>query len=170
MMGKLAVSDLLVIHLVLPPGEGTDAEITGMALATSSGEACYLPLGYGGLDSKQTLERLQPLLAEARVAKVAHDGKEIINRLVDHGMELVNLEFDTMIAAYLSGEKSLGLKALALGKLGVEITPAAEMIAPKRGLMVEDNLPQIARSACAEAAVIGRLRPLLRGELEERGC
>ena len=169
MMGKLAVSDLLVIHLVLPPGEGTDAEITGMALATPSGEACYLPLGYGGLDSKQTLERLQPLLAEARVAKVAHDGKEIINRLVDHGMELVNLEFDTMIAAYLSGEKSLGLKALALGKLGVEITPAAEMIAPKRGLMVEDNLPQIARSACAEAAVIGRLRPLLRGELEERG-
>ncbi len=168
-MGKLFANDVLVIHLVLQPREGAAAEITGMALAAPSGEAYYLPLGYGGLDYRQTLGRLQPLLAEARMAKVGHDVKEIMNRLMDHGIELRNLEFDTMIAAYLLGEKSLGLKALALGKLGVDITPSAELISSKRGLLIEDNLPQVARAACTEAAAIGRLRPLLRRDLEERG-
>ena len=73
-----------------------------------------------------------------------------------------------MIAAYLLGEKSLGLKALALGKLGVEITPLAELAAPKRGLIAEVSLPFVAKHACTEADVIGRLCPLLQKELEEQ--
>ena len=33
-----------------------------------------------------------------------------------------NLEFDTMIAAYLLGENSVGLKDLAFSRLGIEMT------------------------------------------------
>ena len=37
------------------------------------------------------------------------------------GVKLENLNFDPMLAAYLLGEKNLGLKALAFNKLGIEI-------------------------------------------------
>ncbi len=166
---KLSHITSFVIHLVVERGE-----IAGIALSISPGEAYYLPVGHRGWESpqqlplQQTLKLLQPLLSDTHVAKVVHDGKGIINRLMDYGVELHNLEFDTMIAAYLLGEKSLGLKTLALGKLGVEITPLAELAAPKRGLIAEVNLSFVAKHACTEADVIGRLCPLLQKELEEQ--
>jgi DNA polymerase-1 len=73
-----------------------------------------------------------------------------------------------MIAAYLLGEKFLELKALALGKLGMEITSSAELES-KRISMMEVSLPSVTKHASAEADVIGRLRPLLQRKLEERG-
>jgi DNA polymerase-1 len=166
---KLSHVTSFVIHLVVERGE-----IAGIALFTSSGEAYYLPVGHRGWESpqqlppEQTLKLLQPLLSDTHVAKVVYDGKGIINRLMDYGVEWHSLDFDTMIAAYLLGEKSLGLKALALSKLGVEITPLAELAAPKRGLIAEVSLPFVAKHACTEADVIGRLQPLLQKELEER--
>jgi DNA polymerase-1 len=169
LMARLSHSTSFVIHLVVERGE-----IVGLALATSPGEAYYLPVGHRGWESpqqlplQQTLKLLQPLLFDTHIAKVAHDGKGIINRLVDYEVEWHDLGFDTMIAAYLLGEKSLGLKALALGKLGMEITPLAELAAPKRGSIAEVSLPFVAKHACTEADVIGRLQPLLQKELEER--
>jgi len=170
LVAELSRITSFVVHLVVERGE-----IAGIALSTSPGKAYYLPVGQGLWESpqqlplEQTLKLLQPLLSDAHIAKVAHDGKGIMNRLMDYGVELHNLEFDTMIAAYLLGEKSLGLKALALGKLGMEIAPLAALAAPKRGLIAEVSLPFVAKHACTEADVIGRLRPLLRKELEERG-
>jgi DNA polymerase-1 len=169
LMAKFSHSTSFVIHLVVERGE-----IVGLALSASPGEAYYLPVGHRGWESpqqlplQQTLKLLQPLLSDTHMAKVVHDGKGITNRLVDYEVELHDLGFDTMIAAYLLGEKSVGLKALALGKLGVEITPLAELAAPKRGSIAEVSLPFVAKHACAEADVIGRLRPLLQKELEER--
>ena len=174
LVGKLARIDSFVIHLVVQPAGHAETEIAGIALCIPSGETWYIPLGHEGsvlsqgLDLQQALRPLQPLLSDNRVAKAGHDVKQIINHLMDHGIELTNVEFDTMIAAYLLGEKSLGLKALALGRLGIEITPSAELTATKRSLIAEDNLPQVARAACAEALAIGRLQPVLRREMEGR--
>jgi len=175
LIAKLSYTTSFVIHLIVERREPTAIEIFGIALSIPLGRAYYLPVGHRGweppqqLPLQQTLELLQPLLSDTHIAKVVHDGKEIINRLMDYGIEVHNLEFDTMIAAYLLGEKSLGLKALALSKLGVEITPSAELAAPKRGLIAEVSPSLAARHACAEASVIGRLRPLLQKELEEQG-
>jgi DNA polymerase-1 len=173
-VGKLARIDSFVIHLVVQPAGHAETEIAGIALCIPSGETWYVPLGHEGSvwsqgsDLLQALRPLQPLLSDNRVAKAGHDVKQIVNHLMDHGIELANVEFDTMIAAYLLGEKSLGLKALALGRLGIEITPSAELTASKRSLIAEDNLPQVARAACAEALAIGRLQPVLRREMEGR--
>ena len=45
-----------------------------------------------------------------------------------YGIDVRNLEFDTMIAAYLLGENSVGLKDLAFSRLGIEMTEITALI------------------------------------------
>ncbi len=120
-LAKLAGAKSLTVRLVTERREQGRAEVVGLALGIPPDEVFYLPLGSAGLDLQQALVRLRPLLADERIGKLVHDGKEAIKTLAGHGVELRPLEFDTMIAAYLLGEKAAELPALALSKLGVEI-------------------------------------------------
>lgn len=171
---RLSHSTSFVIHPVMEHEKPGAAAIAGIALSIPAEAAYYIPVGHGQLDTsgqldlQQTLDLLRPLLSNIHVAKLAHNGKEVINRLAEFNVELQNLEFDTMIAAYLLGEKSLDLKAMAPIKLGVEITPPPEPSGPRQRLITEADFPLAARHACDEATVIGRLRPLLQTELEEK--
>ncbi|GAI08903.1 unnamed protein product, partial [marine sediment metagenome] len=105
------------------------AQLVGISLTPAPGEAYYIPVGHAILDEvtqlplEQVISRLKPLLEDAKVAKLAHNGKYDMMVLAECGVAVNNLTFDTMIAAYLLGEKSLGLKALAFSKLGIEMTP-----------------------------------------------
>lgn len=173
-VAKLSGAKSLIVRLVTERREQGSADIVGVVLGIPSDEAYYFPLVSTGLgvapplDSQQTLERLRPLLADERVGKLAHDGKEVIKRFVEHGMELRPLEFDTMIAAYLLGEKGAELPALALSKLGLEMA-VPEQPPAKRSLFTEVNVAEMAKNACAEARAIDKLRPLLQSELEQQG-
>ncbi len=120
-VARLTEAKSLIVRLVTERRERSSAEIVGIALGIPSDDVYYVPLGSAGLDLPQTLERLRPVLADERIGKLAHDGKEVIKTLAEHGVELRSLEFDTMIAAYLLGEKGAELPALALSKLGIEI-------------------------------------------------
>jgi DNA polymerase-1 len=171
----LAGSAALVIHPVVQRAGRGQTELIGLSLWVPEGKTCYVPLRRGpsmfsqGLDPEQALGLLRPLLSAAQPVKWAHDAKEVISRLLDHGIGPVGLDFDTMIAAYLLGEKALDLKTLAMGRLGVELTPTAELTAPKRGLAAGEDPPGLAAAACAEAAAIGRLQPLLKEAMAGQG-
>jgi DNA polymerase-1 len=173
-VAKLSGAKSLIVRLVTERRERSSAEIVGVVLGIPSDEVYYLPLGITGLgaaprlDLQPTLEQLRPLLSDERIGKLAHDGKEVIKRLAEHGVELRPLEFDTMIAAYLLGEKGAELSALALSKLGLEIG-VPERPPAKRSLFTEVNVVEMAKNACAEARAIDELRPLLQGDLEQQG-
>jgi DNA polymerase-1 len=81
------------------------------------------------------------------------------------------LSFDTMVAAYLLGEKAVGLKPLAFSKLGVEMTPITTLIGSgsKQIPMSEVPVSQAARYAGADADICGQLKELLQRELVEQG-
>jgi len=76
-----------------------------------------------------------------------------------------------MIAAYLLGEKSIGLKPLAFSKLGIEMTPITALIGTgaKQITMAQVLVPQAAHYACADADICGQLKGLLEMELKEQG-
>ncbi len=54
-----------------------------------------------GLDYYDVMEKLRPILADEKVGKIVHDGKELLLQASRLGIEVKNLAFDTFIAAYL---------------------------------------------------------------------
>ena len=155
---------------------GTDprqAALVGISLSAAPGKAWYVPVGHSSGDQlhlSEVVSRLRPVLEDSRVGKIAHNGKYDLTVLQRHGLTVANLEFDTMIAAYLLGEKALGLKALAFSKLGIEMTPIGDLIGKgkKQVSMAWVDIPRVARYACADADNTGRLSKLLAEELKER--
>jgi len=153
------------------------AQPVGISLSPVPGEAYYIPVGHVGwgqveqLPLEQVIEQLKSPLEDASLAKFAHNGKYDMTVLAEYGVTVNNLTFDTMVAAYLLGEKSLGLKALAFSKLGIEMTPIATLIGSgaKQISMSQVEVNQAADYACADADMTRHLTELLDTELRQQG-
>ncbi len=82
------------------------AELVGISLAVTPGEAAYIPLAhrYPGapdqLDRTAVLARLKPWL-ESGAAKLGHHLKYDAHIFANHGIELGGLEHDTMLESYV---------------------------------------------------------------------
>ena len=156
---------------------GTDprqAALVGISLSVAPGKAWYLPVGHLAGDQlplSHVVAALNPLLEDPKVVKIAHNGKYDMTVLLKYGVRVENLGFDTMIAAYLLGEKALGLKPLAFSKLGIEMTPIDNLIGTgaKRISMAWVDIPRVAEYACADADMTNRLSELLEAELKDQG-
>ena len=170
--------------------ESTPAELVGMTLSPAKGKAFYIPLEHGGLFSERILlaelvAKLKPILTNSDVGKIAYDGKQVMSLLANYDLEgrpaqhhslsgegrveLKNLNFDIMIAAYLLGEKSLSLKAITFNKLGLEVTPPRELAGKKQGSMAMLGIEDVANYACASANIIWDLKDRLEKELRQQG-
>ncbi|MFH1169927.1 MAG: DNA polymerase I, partial [Chloroflexota bacterium] len=153
------------------------AQLVGVSLSPASGEAYYIPVGHVGwgeveqLPLQQVISRLKPILEDSNIAKVAHNGKYDMTVLAQYGVGVNNVTADSMVAAYLLGEKSLGLKALAFGRLGIEMVPITELIGSgaKQLSMSQVEIKKAADYACADADMTFRLNHLLNEELRRNG-
>jgi DNA polymerase-1 len=160
----------LVVHR-----EPTGVEMIGIALSPNPGKVYYLPVGHRGLEQahqlswQQVSAKIQPLLEDSRIAKIAHDGKAVMSALIEYGIGFGNLSFDTMIAAYLLGEKFLSLKNLSLSELRLEMIPLDAILDSRRGSIAAESISSVAEHACARVDVIGRLCQPLEAKLRERG-
>jgi DNA polymerase-1 len=82
------------------------AELLGISLAVTPGEAAYIPLAhrYPGapdqLDREVVLTRLKPWL-ESAAPKVGHHLKYDAHILANHGIGLSGIEHDTMLESYV---------------------------------------------------------------------
>jgi DNA polymerase-1 len=150
--------------------------LVGISLSLRPYEAYYIPVGHTDdttpqLPSDEVLAHLRPVLEDPAIRKVAHNAKFDMVVLATHGVTVRGLEFDTMVAAYLLGESTLGLKALAFDRLGVEMTPITDLIGTgrKQISMAEVPIARAAAYACADADIAGRLSGIFEGELREKG-
>ena len=83
------------------------ARIVGVSFAVTAGEAAYVPLAhdYPGapqqLERAAVLEKLQPLLENNEVYKIGHNIKYDRNVLLNHGIKLAGVGYDTMLESYV---------------------------------------------------------------------
>jgi len=119
----------------------------------------------------QVTARFKTILENASVSKIAYNGKHVIAVLAGCGVKLENLNFDPMLAAYLLGEKSLGLKALAFNKLGVEIATPAGLTGTgkKQSSLSLAEVNRVADYACASVDIVWSLKESLETELRKQG-
>jgi len=173
-IGALSHAESFVFDVETTSLDPRQAALVGISLSIAPGKAWYLPVGHSSgnqLPIQQVMDRLKPLLEDRKSAKVAHNGKYDMTVLQKYKVNVQNLSFDTMIAAYLLGEKSLGLKPLAFAKLGIEMTPIANLIGSgaKQISMAWVDIPRVAEYACADADMTCRLSKLLEVELKAQG-
>jgi DNA polymerase-1 len=150
------------------------ADLVGIAIATSPGRSYYIPVAHQQgeqLPLEQVRQALKPILADERFPKYAHHGKYDLLVLRRAGMELRGITFDTMLAAYLMGESSVGLKDLAFTKLGIEMTPIEELIGRGKAQITMDevDIQRATDYACADVHVTYRLVEEFAPGLAERG-
>jgi len=177
LIAQLAAAKEFAIDLETSSKEAVATELVGISLSSAPGEAFYIPVGHRTLSPivqlslSQVTARLKPLLEDGKIHKIAQNGKFDMTVLAEYGIKLQNLGFDTMIAAYLLGEKPLGLKVLAFNKLGIEMTPITDLIGKgaKQVSMAMTEIEQAADYACADADITLRLKNRLEPELHQQG-
>ena len=177
LIANLLAAKEFTVDLETSSKEVMACELVGISLSSMPGEAYYIPVGHRGLSQihqlplPQVIARLKPVLEDTEIPKIAQNGKFDMTVLAESGIKLENLSFDTKIAAYLLGEKSIGLKALAFNKLGVEMTPITDLIGKgaKQLSMAMAAIEQAADYACADADITLRLKSMLDAELRKEG-
>ncbi|MDZ4277957.1 MAG: DNA polymerase I, partial [Dehalococcoidia bacterium] len=164
------------------------SSLVGLSFSWAPGQAAYVPAGHRpGLGDREqlpletVLRKLAPPLEDEGIEKAGHNIKFDVEVLGGCGVEVRNLAFDTMIAAYLLGEGggeankpgggSLGLKWLVSKRLDVEMTPITDLIGTgaKQRSMADVSVEEAAPYACADADMTGRVRPSLEADLKEQG-
>ena len=106
------------------------AELVGLSLATTAGEAAYIPLAhrYPGaptqLKRERVLERLRPWLESSRHAKLGHHIKYDAHVFENHGIVLRGIRHDTMLESYVLNSTATrhDMDSVAWKYLNVETT------------------------------------------------
>jgi DNA polymerase I len=154
------------------------AGLVGISVAVEAGKAYYIPVGHlptlGGLEQlplEQVLAKLKPIFEDEKIAKLGHNAKFDMMVLAEQGITVKGLVSDTMIVAHLLGESSVGLKALAFSKLGVEMINIESLIGKgaKQITMDKVDIGLAKDYAAADADLTLRLEQALKPKLVEQG-
>lgn len=152
-----------------------EARIVGVSFAIEPGKAAYVPFGHDYLGAPVQLTeavvlgKLKPLLEDPARLKVGQNLKYDRNVLLNHGIELQGIAYDTMLESYVlnSTASRHDMDSLARKYLNVE-TISFEDIAGKGVKQLTFNqieLEQAAPYAAEDADITLRLHQALWGKL-----
>ncbi|MDQ2076226.1 DNA polymerase I [Marinimicrobium sp. ABcell2] len=155
------------------------ARVVGVSFAIEPGRAAYVPFGhdYMGapeqLSEEQVLGALRPVLEDAAKAKVGQNLKYDRNVLLNHGVNLRGIVYDTMLESYVlnSTASRHDMDSLALKYLDHRCI-SFESIAGKGAKQLTFNqiqLDQAGPYAAEDADITLRLHRRLWPELEQIG-
>ena len=173
---ELEHSQEIALTLEATGSKAVGVDLVGVAVSPCPGKAFYIPVGHIGLNqppqlpAARVMATLKAVLEDADTGKIIYDAKHATATMASHGVKLRNPSFDPMLAAYLLGEKNLGLKALAFNRLGVEITAPAELKGPgkRQGSVAQIEVKRVADYACATLDAVWTLRDRLEADLREQ--
>lgn len=152
------------------------AEIVGLAFGLEPGVASYIPVAhdYAGapdqLNRAKVLEALKPILEDPERAKVGHHLKYDAHVLLNHGVRLAGIRYDTMLESYVWNSVATrhDLDTTASRYLGVE-TIKFEDVAGKGAKQLTFNQVPVDRAseyAAEDADVTLRLHGALWPQLK----
>ncbi len=125
---RLAGAELVAFDTETTSLNYMDAQIVGVSFSVEPGEAAYVPLGhdYAGapeqLNREKTLSALKPILESETIGKVGHHLKYDAHVLLNYGIHLRGMRFDTMLESYVLNSTATrhDMDSVARKYLGVE--------------------------------------------------
>ncbi|MDA3949759.1 MAG: DNA polymerase I [Spirochaeta sp.] len=158
--------------------DALDAKPVGFSLAVEPGSGCYIVLhGPDGpvLDEDEVRERLRPILTDPDLRLVGQNLKYDWVVLQRWGIEITNIAFDTMIAAWLvdTTAGSYNMDRLAEEYLGYKTIHFADLFNGEKKVadrsFTEVDLATATRYAAEDADITLRLQIVLDRLLDRRG-
>ena len=155
------------------------ASLVGIAISTGAGRARYLPVGHTSLDEPSAvsgaaaLAALKPVLENPGIRKIGHDLKFDLMMLSHQGITLAGLDFDTMLASYVTDatRSSHTIEEVALEYLGYKALTQEDVCGTGQKAVPLPHLPAAAilSFACERADLAWQLTDKLTGRLRESG-
>ena len=182
---KLAAASIIAFDTETTGTDPQAAELVGLAVGwaqtfevseTSKVFSAYIPVQHFDvthLPWETVRAALQPIFADPKTAKVAHNASYDLGMLARYGLNVAGELVDTMVAEWLidPGSRGLGLKDLAWTRLKTEMTPISALIGSGKNQITMDKVPAETAGAYAgaDAAMTLRLAEILLPELDQKG-
>ncbi len=149
-------------------------DLVGMAFSNEANAGWYVPVGHAAGDQlplEDALDAVRGVLEDESIPKSAHDANHGMTVLARHGVTVRNVDLDPMIAAHVGGRKAVGIEALALESLDIELKPVTDIIGTgrKQITMAEAAIGDAAGHACGRADAAWQLREPLTSEAADKG-
>ena len=170
---KLRTAEMIGLDTETTGVDPMSCELVGISLAAEPGTGYYIPVGHSSGDPQLPLdlirEKLGPILSDPSLPKAGHNIKYDMIVLTRHGMPVLGIKFDTMIAGWILDPESrqLGLKPMAKSLLGIRMTEIETLIGKGKQQITMDRVPvkDAAPYAAADAEVVLQLIPVLREKM-----
>jgi DNA polymerase-1 len=156
-----------------------EAELVGISFSIREGEGWYLPVRNKDMfsgqycDPARSMELLKPLLEDGSIRKIGQNIKYDQIVLMNHGIALGGVAFDTMVASYLLSphERRHNLDDLAKKYLDYKTITYKDIAGSGRGAVPIEEVPleRIAVYAIEDADVTFRLYRIFGKRLENEG-
>ena len=170
-----------------------EADLVGVSFSNAEGRAWYVPVGHfppprltpdpeqdgnapaaaqqEQIPLAQALDAMRAMFANPDIPKTAHNANFDVMVMNHAGLEVNGVDFDTMIAAAITGRRQIGLKQLALDFFQVEMTPISTLIGTgrKQITMADVEIDKAAPYAAADADFTWRLKRDLNPRLDTDG-
>ncbi len=177
-LARLEAAELFAFDTETTSLDYVEAEVVGVSFAIEPEAAAYVPLAhaYPGappqLDRNKVLERLRPLLESDRPRLIGQHIKYDRNVLLNHGIALQAIAFDTMLESYVL-DASAGrhdMDSLAERYLGHRTTHYHEIAGKGAKQLRFDQIPleQAGPYAAEDADITLRLHQLLWPRLQDQ--
>jgi DNA polymerase I len=148
------------------------ADIVGIGLGTDAKEAWYIPFN-ATLCKDKALALLKPLLENPHIGLIGHHIKYDLHILLNEGIALKNITFDTLLASYLISPQTQrhNLDDLSLEKFGKNKIPIENLIGKGKKQITMDAVPlkEITAYCCEDIHCTLRLKTLFEKELKTLG-
>ncbi len=151
-------------------------KLLGISFCWQSGRAFYLPIanikGEGLFEDIKLnhgwLKKLEPIFKNEKITKIGHNLKFDTEILLNNGLKVANLYFDTMIASYLlnPGSRAHNLDNLAFSELGHQMISYAELTNNKKLPITQIPLAKLAKYSCEDADYTWQLYEILSKKLK----
>jgi DNA polymerase-1 len=146
------------------------AELVGIGFGVHPGEAWYVPLN-GTVSRQKVLHHLKPLLENPEIRWIGHNIKYDLHVLLNAGIALKGVAFDTILASYLINPQTQrhNLDDLSLEKFGKVKIPIEELIGKRKKQITMDQVPldKIAAYCCEDVDYTLRLKKLFEQNLSQ---
>lgn len=173
---KLKTTEEFALDLETTSEDPLSADIVGIAVAFEPYHGYYIPVGHSYRNAPRqlpldyVLAHLQPLLAQEKPRKIGQNLKYDLQVLLNYGIEVRGVAFDSMIAHWLlkPDAPSHSLETIAKEELGVQVQTYKELLAlgGERGIR-EVPVERAARYSGEDAEMVVRLRSPLTRKLKE---